>query len=169
MSKKAYQVLQGDGPPCPRCEQPTEIRVHTAITDKELSRPFYYSRWYRCNNEFCRTTLIMPKEFIVWKEPETNGENKVPDLFEMVGMRHRGTAQYVAGLPNGAELTLEREPDNSYDGNAVKVLHKGRHVAYIKAVQAVSLAMAMDAKDIKSIVGRFSLEDGWPSVETSAV
>ena len=54
------------GPPCPRCHQATEVRKHEKITAKELNRPFYYSRWYKCVNGNCRTTLIMPEAFKVF-------------------------------------------------------------------------------------------------------
>jgi hypothetical protein len=60
------KIVGQDGPNCPRCERPTEIREHAFITTKMLQQPFYYSRWYNCTNKGCITTLIMPKEFMVW-------------------------------------------------------------------------------------------------------
>jgi hypothetical protein len=56
------RTVQGKGPPCPRCRQPTQIREHESITAKELAKPFYYRRWYICGNRQCRTTTIMPEE-----------------------------------------------------------------------------------------------------------
>jgi hypothetical protein len=44
-----------------------EVREHVAITEKELRRPFYYSRWYNCANRQCKTSLVMPDEFRVFK------------------------------------------------------------------------------------------------------
>jgi hypothetical protein len=38
------------------------------IGEKQLRAPFYYSRWYRCMNAECQTTLIMPNEFRVYPE-----------------------------------------------------------------------------------------------------
>jgi hypothetical protein len=74
MSK--YIVIPGDGDPCPRCGEPTEIREHDILRDRQLRAPFYYSRWFRCMNPDCKTTLIMPPRFIVkreerveWSEP----------------------------------------------------------------------------------------------------
>lgn len=58
-----------DGDPCPRCGFPTEIREHDKVREKQLRQPFYYTRWFYCHNRQCRTTLIMPKEFIVWNDP----------------------------------------------------------------------------------------------------
>lgn len=65
---KRYRVVPGDGYPCPRCGKPTEIREHTEVTEKHFAQPFYYSRWFNCIDRRCRTTLIMPPRFIVWKE-----------------------------------------------------------------------------------------------------
>ena len=61
-------LTEDDGPPCPRCHQPTEIREHKAITAKQLAQPFYYSRWFKCLNGSCHTTLIMPEEFKVYRD-----------------------------------------------------------------------------------------------------
>jgi hypothetical protein len=62
---KNRQIVDGEGDPCPRCGQPTEIREHKAITEKELRRPFYYRRWHCCTNPHCKTTLIMPERYVV--------------------------------------------------------------------------------------------------------
>jgi hypothetical protein len=60
-------VRNEHGPPCPRCHQITEVREHQGLTEKQQRQPFYYARWYRCTNSQCRTTLIMPEEFKVWR------------------------------------------------------------------------------------------------------
>lgn len=65
MSKKNRRILDQKGPPCHRL---TQVREHERITDKLRSQPFYYARWYRCMNQNCRTTLIMPPEFMVHNE-----------------------------------------------------------------------------------------------------
>jgi hypothetical protein len=57
-----------DGPPCPRCHQQTQVREHVQVTAKELTKPYYYSRWYRCANSQCKTRLIMPSEFRVFRD-----------------------------------------------------------------------------------------------------
>jgi hypothetical protein len=66
------------GPPCPRCQRPTEVREHKAITPKLLAQPFYYSRWFKCLSGSCRTTLIMPDEFKVFPTRELQSEPDVP-------------------------------------------------------------------------------------------
>jgi hypothetical protein len=60
-----HKVVGHNGDPCPRCGKPTEIREHTEIGERELRRPFYYSRWFNCTNKRCKTTLIMPERFKV--------------------------------------------------------------------------------------------------------
>jgi hypothetical protein len=67
-------VVEGDGPPCHRCRQLTRIHSHREIGNKLLSQPFYYERWYVCLNSTCKTTLIMPDEFRVWRVPKTLSE-----------------------------------------------------------------------------------------------
>lgn len=57
--------VEGQGSPCPRCGFPTEIWEHDKITQKELSRPFYYSRWFYCRNSNCKTTMIMDERYKV--------------------------------------------------------------------------------------------------------
>jgi len=61
-------VVPGDGDPCPRCCQPTEIREHPEITEKCLRQPFYYSRWFYCTNPKCRVTTYMPERYKVFSE-----------------------------------------------------------------------------------------------------
>jgi len=53
----AWRIVPGDGDPCPRCGQPTQIREHKAITERLLERPSYYSRWFMCTNATCPATL----------------------------------------------------------------------------------------------------------------
>jgi hypothetical protein len=45
-----------------------EVRQHEHIGKKHRQQPFYYSRWYRCTHTDCRTTLVMPPDFIVWND-----------------------------------------------------------------------------------------------------
>ena len=67
---KNTKIVSLNGPPCPRCGCPTEIREHERITEKELAKQFYYSRWHNCPNQDCQTKQIMPPEFKVWNEHE---------------------------------------------------------------------------------------------------
>jgi hypothetical protein len=63
------RTLHGEvGDRCPRCGQRTQVRAHREITAQHLSQPFYYSRWFVCINPRCRTTLIMPERFKVFRK-----------------------------------------------------------------------------------------------------
>jgi hypothetical protein len=79
---KRTRIVGRDGDPCPRCQQPTEIREHTTITEKELSRPFYYRRWFNCTNPRCRTTLVMPERFKVYREAEPEPKTETQEWLE---------------------------------------------------------------------------------------
>lgn len=50
-----------------------------------------------------------------------------------------------ADLKVKAELTLEREPNNPRDKNAIKVIFNGFHLGYIQKEVVVDLAKKMDA------------------------
>lgn len=71
---KHTQVIGRDGPSCPRCSQPTLILEHTSIGPKQTKQPFFYSRWYKCTNTHCRTKLIMPPEFRVFRDEEARAK-----------------------------------------------------------------------------------------------
>ena len=42
-----------------------EIHEHNSVGDKQLRQPFYYTRWFRCTNKSCKTTLVMPERYKV--------------------------------------------------------------------------------------------------------
>jgi hypothetical protein len=63
-----YIIIGTNGPPCPRCRRPTQIRMHREIGAKQLRQPYYYSRWFCCTNANCKTTTYMLDEFRVWNE-----------------------------------------------------------------------------------------------------
>src|SRR5947209_6650584 len=71
--RKKYVVVSNDGPPCPRCWRPMEVREHDQIQPKHLRQPYYYSRWYNCRHRDCKTTLCMSDEFKIWND-EQEGE-----------------------------------------------------------------------------------------------
>ena len=62
------RVVSVDGPPCPSCGQPTEVRDLLRVTAEEKARPYYFTRWYYCQNSQCDTALIMPEAFKVWND-----------------------------------------------------------------------------------------------------
>jgi hypothetical protein len=79
--------------------------------------------------------------------------------------RPKGTENMVRALPDGAEVTLVREPTNGFDPNAVQVWIDGKHIGYVPKRENQTLAKDMD-KDGKEYSGKFTrLGDGWPAVE----
>jgi hypothetical protein len=84
---------------------------------------------------------------------------------EVVGMNHRLTISTLQNLADDVPLhcTLEREPDNEHDPNAVRVIviekpwrkaHGGLHVGYIARATASVIAPRMDE-------GKWPYVDAW--------
>jgi hypothetical protein len=59
-----------EGDPCPRCGRTTKVCEHEHITDKQLKKPYYYSRWFYCQNPHCKTTVIMPERYKVFNSEQ---------------------------------------------------------------------------------------------------
>ncbi len=74
-------------------------------------------------------------------------------------------------LKVNTELTLEREPNNPRDKNAIKVIYKGFHLGYVERDVAVSLAATMDqGQEAKAIITRtFGTPTDRPHIETNIV
>jgi len=66
MRRRKLLVLDEQGPGCPRCGRPMQIREHDRIREKQLRQAFYYSRWFCCMHKDCRTTIVHRAEFRVW-------------------------------------------------------------------------------------------------------
>lgn len=81
-------VIGTDGPPCHRCCCPTEIREHKEVGPKELRRQYYYSRWFKCVNPYCRTTEIMREEFKVFP-PKPSSRSEVERRLVAIGEQLR--------------------------------------------------------------------------------
>ena len=69
--------------------------------------------------------------------------------YRLVGERFRPPAEIIlAGLDGLVPVVLQREPRNTYDGNAIRVLLVDReppfHLGYIKREDAMDLAQTMD-------------------------
>lgn len=90
-------------------------------------------------------------------------------VYTMVGMRFKGTELLVSGLRVGALLTLVREPTNKHDPNAVaihiRINGSDKHIAYVKATEALILSRDMDRNGKESLPGKFVIFDRWPAVE----
>ena len=64
---------------------------------------------------------------------------------KVAGVTFEGRQEIIRKLEKGSPLFLEREPENPYDCNAVKLLTiAGEHVGYVGRELAEDLAQAMD-------------------------
>jgi len=62
----------------------------------------------------------------------------------LAGFRHYEGPRLFQALRPGEPLELEREPDNPYDSNAVRVQWRGHKLGYVPRTQNAALAWAMD-------------------------
>jgi len=64
----------------------------------------------------------------------------------VVGMHFRGAnaVEIASSLQPSNTLVLEPEPENAYDGNALKVLYEGHHIGYIERGQAAWITPLLD-------------------------
>jgi hypothetical protein len=64
---------------------------------------------------------------------------------QVVGMHFRPNGKaIVESLLAPASFDLEREPGNSYDPYAIKVMYDGEHIGYVERQQAMFIAPWMD-------------------------
>jgi single-stranded-DNA-specific exonuclease len=63
---------------------------------------------------------------------------------KVAGVSFEGRQDTIAGLNAGALLTLERQPDNPYDSNAIAVLYGNLHLGFIHRGMAAHLAPPID-------------------------
>lgn len=75
----------------------------------------------------------------------------------LVGVTFRGSEakEIVKHLTpaDGNQLMLEAEPDNDYDGNAVKVIHNptGMHIGYLARENNYDVARALERGDVLTV------------------
>jgi len=113
---KNTKIVSLNGPPCPGCGCPTEIREHERITEKELAKQFYYSQWYNCRSRSCDTNIITRPEFRVWNEPEAKRLHDVVPTTE-----HRDSAEWKDRcIPSGNPSSLPINPDAVFVKNGFK-------------------------------------------------
>lgn len=48
-----------------RCGHIAQAREHRELTTKQLRQPYYYSKWFKCLNPNCKTTIFMKDEYKV--------------------------------------------------------------------------------------------------------
>ena len=64
---------------------------------------------------------------------------KCDDVFSVAGTTFRAASVKTVLEEGVRDATLEPEPTNRFDPNAVKVLVNGRHVGYVPATRAASV------------------------------
>jgi len=71
---------------------------------------------------------------------------KVQSDLAGIKFRPKEIKERIATLGEGEVLSLEREPDNKYDENAIRVLdHDGQFLGYVQGYVAKALAPEIDA------------------------
>src|SRR5438105_2222131 len=81
-------------------------------------------------------------------------------VLPIVGMTHRGMENFVRDIPAGEPLTVEREPNNKFDRNALKVVIRGQHVGYIPKHIASLVAKDMDLLGQTTMPGKLAFDGG---------
>jgi len=76
MGKNSH--VTGYGPKCFRCGCKTLRFEHKRISEKMLKQPYYYTFWYCCINNNCKTTLIMPEQAKVKPDRSVQPELDLP-------------------------------------------------------------------------------------------
>ncbi len=66
----------------------------------------------------------------------------------LAGFNYHQAPEVWRGMRSGDALRLEREPDNAWDGRAVRVEWRGHKLGYVPRAQNAALAWAMDRGDI---------------------
>jgi hypothetical protein len=66
--KRKYVIASNNGPLCPRCGRPMQVREHDRIRPKQQRQEYYYSQWFYCRHRNCRTKQVMWDEFKVWND-----------------------------------------------------------------------------------------------------
>ncbi len=62
----------------------------------------------------------------------------------LAGFNYHQAPEVWQGMRVGDALTLEREPDNAHDGNAISVRWRDYKLGYVPRAQNAALAWAMD-------------------------
>lgn len=81
---------------------------------------------------------------------------------QVVGMHFRPEGKAtVAMMEEGHEVTLQREPENQYDENAIKVFFEDTHIGYVNREDAIWVAPVLDdePESIQCVVVKFVEEN----------
>ena len=79
----------------------------------------------------------------------------------LAGFRHAEAAEVWPQLSRGDALDLQREPENAFDANAVRVEWRGRKLGYVPRRENAALAWALDRGE--AMRGRISKLEWHPN------
>ncbi|HEY5897716.1 MAG TPA: HIRAN domain-containing protein [Burkholderiales bacterium] len=80
----------------------------------------------------------------VWAQPAVR---IVVQSSALAGFRYHAASEVFDELRLGDALTLEREPDNPHDANAVSVSWRGHKLGYVPRRENAALAWGLDRGD----------------------
>lgn len=69
---------------------------------------------------------------------------EILQISPLAGFQHYAGAAFFSLMQAGDRLELQREPDNPYDSQAVRVLWRGSQIGYAPRADNVDLARIMD-------------------------
>jgi len=65
-----HVIVSENGPSCPRCSRPMQVREHDRIRARQLRAPYYYRRWFYCTHKNCKTNTVTCDEFKVFNSAQ---------------------------------------------------------------------------------------------------
>jgi hypothetical protein len=66
--------LDERGPRCPRCGIHMAVFQHAKIGEKQVKQRYYYSKWFRCFNRKCKTTIVHQDRFRIYPNRVADNE-----------------------------------------------------------------------------------------------
>lgn len=87
-----------------------------------------------------------------------------------VNFRPPSAREIVTNLEEGTKLTLEREPDNQHDSNAIRVIepNSGEWIGFVAKEIAAELAPLMDAGAPTTCIVQGFMRVGMPILQIEA-
>lgn len=80
----------------------------------------------------------------------SNAQAPIDFVVDVAGVRHYATN--MDGIEEGDPLTIEPETENKHDANALRIVHKMRHIGYVGRVYAAGVKSLMDSGDLSASV-----------------
>lgn len=82
-------------------------------------------------------------------------------LFELTGVHLPENRRYISGFVNEKDsVTLEFEPDNKYDENAIKVLHGGVNIGYVQSFETEEVKEFIIKYEYYAVIYKKEIQSG---------